>query len=139
MLPLISMLNQLTLQDLSARDAYHCSPCLVEERVLLLYSPGGNSIAETPLVPLSSFWLYLLVERGIIYLTGELEKSDTLPHIYVSLFSEANMLKCLPHVAFLSLLYSACVRQLQSSLSLAQSRPCSPGFLMNSVCAVPKV
>ena len=51
------------------------------------------------------------MEGGMIYLTGPLEKSDTLPHSYISLFSEANRLKSPLHVAFLSLLRSTFVPQ----------------------------
>lgn len=75
----------------------------VERRVHLLHSPGENSAAETPLAPLFSSWLYLLMEGGMISLTGPLEKSC------ISLFSEANRLKSPLHVAFLSPLRSAFV------------------------------
>lgn len=91
-------------------------------------APGGHSIAETSLVPLPSSWSYLLMEGGMIYLTRELGRSDA-PPLQTSLLGEADMVSCLPQVAFPSLLQSACARQSMISPATDRVCPTHPVFL----------
>ena len=81
MLPLTHLLN-LWPSSPVACDAYPRGSFWVQEEALLRPLPEGNCVSGRELALLFPSWLYLLIEGGMIHLTGEIGHPP--PQLYFS-------------------------------------------------------